>query len=99
MLKKIVAFSLIIFLSTTAIIATQIPTQGIFSGNRSIEWDVTLNFNEPGGKSDYVIFGEAPDANDGPPADIYDEPKPPLPMPPYLRAWCDDELPTPYYNL
>ncbi|GAG03768.1 unnamed protein product, partial [marine sediment metagenome] len=27
------------------------------------QWNVTLNFNEDSGKMDYVVFGEAPDAN------------------------------------
>ena len=63
---------------------------------RSIEWDVTLNFDEPGGANDWNIFGEAPDANDGPPVDIYDEPKPPAPMTPYIRAWFMNGLPPPY---
>ena len=66
---------------------------------RAIVWDVTLNFNESGGKYDYVVFGEAPDANDGPPADIYDQPKPPAQMPPYVRAWFDDGLSPPYNQL
>ncbi|MCK5113047.1 MAG: hypothetical protein KAQ84_05835, partial [Thermoplasmatales archaeon] len=64
--------------------------------DRGITWDVTLNFNEPGGVNDYVIFGEADDANDGPPHDDYDMPRPPLPQPPYIRAWFNDNLPTPY---
>jgi PKD domain len=61
-----------------------------------ITWDVTMNFNNPGGHTDYVVFGEAPDANDGPPADSYDIPEPPAPMPPYIRAYLKDNLPTPY---
>ena len=61
-----------------------------------IEWSVTLNFNETDGKTDYVVFGEAPDANDGPPADSYDQPKPPAQMPPYVRAWLNDNLTEPY---
>ena len=65
--------------------------------NNDIEWSVTLNFNETDGKTDYVVFGEAPDANDGPPVDSYDEPKPPAPpMPPYVRTWFDDNLAEPY---
>ena len=64
--------------------------------NNDIEWSVTLNFNETDGKSDYVVFGEAPDANDGGLPDSYDAPKPPAPPTPYIRAWFDDNLPTPY---
>ncbi len=66
---------------------------------RAITWDVTLHFNEPGSTYDYVIFGEAPDANDGPPADTYDTVKPPPPMPSYIRSWFNDNLPYPYNNL
>jgi len=68
-------------------------------GKVAIVWSVTLDFNEPGGKSDYLVFGEADDANDGPLTDSYDEPKPPAPMPPYLRAWLDDSLSPPYDSL
>ena len=69
------------------------------SGILAIEWSVTLNFNEDGGKLDYAIFGEAPDANDGDPPDSYDSPKPPAPQPSYIRAWFDDNLPIPYGKL
>jgi predicted metalloenzyme YecM len=55
-----------------------------------------MNFSETGGKTDYVYFGEATDATDGPPADAYDVPKSPPPIPPYLRAWFNDNLPSPY---
>ena len=63
---------------------------------RDTEWNVALDFNESSGKMDQVVFGEAPDANDGPPHDNYDQPKPPAPMPPYIRGWFDDGLPVPY---
>jgi len=66
---------------------------------RAITWDVTVDFNEPGGAYDYSVFGEAPDANDGPPADAYDTVKPPAPMPSYIRAWFNDNLPFPYNTL
>jgi PKD repeat protein len=66
------------------------------SNNRAIVWDVTLDFDEPGGKQDYVVFGEATDGNDGPPEDDYDEPKPPAPFPPTIYTWFDDNLDTPY---
>ena len=58
------------------------PPMVVENQDRAIVWDVQLNFNEPGGAYDYTIFGEAPDANDGPPADAYDTVKPPAPMPP-----------------
>jgi len=66
---------------------------------KSIVWDVTMNFINPTGQNDYVVFGEAPDAHDGPPADSYDVAKPPAPMPPYIRAYLKDNLPAPYTNL
>ena len=65
----------------------------------SIIWSCTLNINESGGKQDTVIFGEASDATDGPPADSYDIVKPPTPMPPYVKAALNDNLPLPYDNL
>ena len=65
-------------------------------GPRGVVWDVRMNFSETGGKTDYVYFSEATDATDGPPADAYDVPKSPPPIPPYLRAWFNDSLPSPY---
>ncbi len=66
----------------------------------SITWDVTVNIHEPGSASDTFAFGEAPDANDGPPADAYDVSKPPNPpYPPYLRIWSNDSLAAPYNML
>ena len=67
--------------------------------DRGITWDVQLNFSETSGKTDYVVFGEAPDARDGPPADTYDVAKPPAPMAPYVRACMKDGLSSPYNNL
>jgi hypothetical protein len=67
---------------------------------RDIIWNVTLSFIESNSANDNVIFGEVPDANDGPPADSYDAPKPPAPpYPPYIRAGFDDNLPAPYNYL
>ncbi|MBN1281156.1 MAG: hypothetical protein JXA00_05860, partial [Candidatus Thermoplasmatota archaeon] len=48
------------------------------------------------GGYDYCVFGEAPDALDGPPPDAYDVAKPPGPIPPYIRVWLNDSHPTPY---
>ena len=62
----------------------------------NIIWSVTLHCNESGGKYDDVTFGEAPDANDGPPPDSYDTVKPPASPAPYVRAWFNDNLPSPY---
>jgi hypothetical protein len=63
---------------------------------RGITWDVTVNFDEPGGAHDNTVFGEATDAHDGPPADAYDVVKPPAPMPSYIRVCLNDNLPYPY---
>jgi hypothetical protein len=65
----------------------------------TITWSCTVNVNEAGGEQDTVVFGEAPDAIDGPPADSYDVVKPPAPMAPYLGATFTDNLPTPYTML
>ena len=64
--------------------------------NRDIIWNATMNFNESGGAYDYAVFGEATDAYDGSPPDSYDIAKPPAPMPPYIRVWFNDSLPSPY---
>ena len=90
-LKKTVVFG-ILMLFTIAIMATDMSTKAV----DNVEWELKLDFNEPGGTYDYVIFGEAPDANDGLPVDNYDEPKPPTPMPPYIRTWFNDNLAEPY---
>ena len=82
----------ILLLFTTAIMTTEMNTEAA----DNVEWELKLDFNESGGAYDYVIFGEAPDANDGPPVDSYDEPKPPAPMPPYIRTWFNDNLAEPY---
>ena len=66
---------------------------------KSIVWDVTIQCNNPGGQNDYVVFGEAPDAHDGPPADSYDVVKPPAPQPSYIRAWFNDNLTVPFNTL
>jgi len=75
---------------------TQNRTENV---SRDKVWDVNLIFTEPGGNSDYAVFGEASDANDGPPADSYDAPKPPIPTSPYIRAWFDDNLETPFNRM
>ena len=62
----------------------------------SIEWDAQLSMIETSGKNDYVVFGEAPDANDGGSPDAYDEPKPPNPFPPCIYSWFNDSLGEPY---
>jgi len=60
-------------------------------------WEVQLEFDEPGGAYDYVIFGEKTDASDG--QDSYDTPKSPPGFPPYIRAWFATSFPDPYDEL
>jgi hypothetical protein len=100
---KIIAFTLVMVLMSTAYSAANLQNPEtnttLKNQGRSIVWDATINFVNSGGQNDYVVFGEAPDAKDGPPADIYDVAKPPAPMTPYIRAYLRDNLPTPYTNL
>ncbi len=100
--KVIVLMVMAIFLFTASSSAILQDPKSISTPEdqaRSIVWDATISFTNPTSQNDYVVFGEAPDANDGPPADSYDVAKPPAPMPPYIRAYLKDGLPTPYINL
>lgn len=94
-LKKTVVFGILLLIIIGATMVSEISTKA----DNDVEWELKLEFKEPGGKYDYVVFGEAIDANDGPPDDSYDEPEPPPPMPPYIRVWFDDNLPIPYDKL
>jgi VCBS repeat-containing protein len=99
---KTIALMVAMFLLCTTISSANILTQKNLparDGSKSIVWDATISFTNPTGQNDYVVFGEAPDANDGPPADSYDVAKPPAPMPSYIRAYFKDNLPSPYTNL
>ena len=99
-IKNIFVFGIILILLISAANSLQIDTKATTLEPREVEWDVIINFDEPGGESDYLIFGEAPDAYDGPPEDDYDLPKPPSPpYPPYIRAWFDDGIGGPYTQL
>jgi hypothetical protein len=64
-----------------------------FDGSFADLWDVTLEFNEPGGSYDNVFLGEKTDASDGP--DAYDVPKLPYSFPPYIRSWFQTNFPEP----
>jgi len=100
--KKIVVLGITVFLlCNVCSILYPSPSSSVTAlhHQRSIVWDVTLQASETGGACDYVVFGEAPDAHDGPPPDSYDVVKPPAPIPPYLRTWLDDNLPSPYDTL
>lgn len=101
--RQIFVFTLTVLLLFTTYSGARLQSTELIdteqNNGKAITWDVFLTFNNPTGQSDYVVFGEAPDANDGPPADSYDVAKPPAPMPPYIRAYLKDNLPSPYTNL
>jgi len=94
-----VALVLIFPLSNISALQHHESLASVQNQGRGITWDVTIHCSNPGGQNDYVTFGEAPDANDGPPPDSYDVVKPPASMTPYVRAWLNDNLPIPYDTL
>ena len=63
-----------------------------------IRWNVEMKISADG-YQDSVIFGEADDATDGSPHDIYDIPDVNAPSNPYVNAWFDDNLNIPYNRL
>ena len=69
----------------------------VIEDDRDINWDVTIDFDEPGGKNDYVIFGEASDGSDG--QDSYDIPNPPGGIPPYIDSYFTTDFTSPYDKL
>jgi PKD repeat protein len=87
---------LLIFISIFIITNLQYIDITIASEN-SFEWSVTLNFDEPGGKNNNILFGEALDASDG--QDSNDIPTPPPGIPSYIRPWFDSDLKEPYNSL
>jgi hypothetical protein len=89
--KKLIIFGILFLLIITPLVF-EINTKAA----DDIEWEIKLNFSEPGGTYDYVIFGEKPDANNGGNPDFYDMPKPPAPISPNIRAWFDNNLTEPY---
>ena len=96
MQKKIYNLCVIILVVSFFFACPPFTQAGTFN---NITWNVKLNCTGTEGTYDFVFFGEAPDANDGPPADAHDMVKPPAPMPPYIRAWFNDSLPSPYHLL
>ncbi len=96
-MRKILGIFGIIFWLLTAIISPYISS--IPAAETEISWECMIYCNETSGSIDSVTIGEAPDANDGPPADSYDVAKPPTPITPYVRAYLKDNLPTPYSSL
>ncbi|VVB60412.1 PKD domain protein [uncultured archaeon] len=93
-MKKIMYIACVSSLLLSLFISCNTSIQAETTNN--ISWSVILNCNESGGEHDFVVFGEAPDATDGPPHDSYDIVEPPAPMTPYIRTWFNDNLPSPY---
>jgi len=63
-------------------------------------WQVQLDISNLQGTETYVVFGEATDANDGPPHDLYDIQKlPSSPSASVINAWFDDGLEEPFDQL
>jgi len=99
-LHKAIVFGIAVLfvLNVGSALSISVPNRMIFTANsRNVEWDVTLTFIETGGKNDYVIFGEAPDASDG--VDIYDAPNPPGGIPPFLDTYITTSFPWPHNKL
>ena len=96
--KKIIKILDSIIITTILLISSMFSLSQIVNSD-SISWSVKIDFNSPDGLGDSTFFGEAPDANDGPPTDIYDTPHPPTPPEPYINAWFDDGLPYPFDKL
>jgi len=78
----------------------------IIKAAQDIEWDVTLDINDTYGAYSSIVFGESNNAKDGPTGagpsgnDLYDEPLPPLgPSRPYIQAWFEDNLLTPFEKI
>jgi hypothetical protein len=79
------------------LISTSLSLVFCVSGE-GVDWEaqITINDTPP---SDFVIFGEASTARDGPPSDNYDTPKSPMPPSPYVYAYFDDGLEYPNNRL
>ena len=96
MKKKLLILEVIFILATYVF---SFYPSAVQAQEENISWECFFYCNETSGKVDYVVFGEASDANDGPPADDYDVAKPPTPVAPYLRVSMKDNLPAPYTSL
>jgi hypothetical protein len=93
-MRKILFIPVVIFICLTTIVT---PYNSIIQAdNATVTWECILYCNETSGSIDSTTIGEVPDANNGPPADSYDVVKPPTPMTPYVRAYLNDNLPSPY---
>jgi len=91
----VILVSIIFIISGFIVVSPRIDSVESFS----ITWEVEVDFDTPDGSGDSVFFGEAPDANDGPPVDDYDVPHPPPGPSSYIYAWFDDGLPYPFDKL
>ncbi len=96
-MRKILFVLGVIFFLVTGVVVPFIST--IHAGTTTITWECTLYCNETSGSIDSVTIGEAPEANDGSPADNFDVAKPPTPISPYVRTYLKDNLPSPYSSL
>lgn len=87
-----------IIIFTSAMLIVYQPS--INAGTANLTWSCALTANETGGKTATVIFGETPDARDGPPADTYDTPfPPPSPATTSLGISFNDSLEAPFQSL
>ncbi len=69
-------------------------------GNRTVAWEAYIDLIDGSMQAaDFIVMGEATDANDGPPVDSYDVPKHPPPPSLYVYAFFDDGLAYPYNRL
>ncbi len=60
-------------------------------------WTTTLTITTNTNLSDTLVFGEKNNASND--KDSFDMPKPPAPQTPYIRAWFNTELTSPYNML
>jgi len=60
------------------------------------KWEISLDLSEPGGAYDNAFFGEKNDAADG--QDVYDVPKNPSSLSPFIHVWFETSCITPYDN-
>jgi hypothetical protein len=65
--------------------------------NLKINWNVALEFSEPGGAYDIASFGEKTDSSNG--QINSDFPKNPPGITPYIRTWFNTRSPDPYDEL
>jgi len=100
-IHKAIVFAIVtLFIVSSISLAYIHSSDNIFSlpdTSRNSVWNVTLMFTETGGKNDYVIFGEAPDASNG--VDTYDAPNPPGGVSPFLDAYFTTDFPWPHNTL